>query len=153
MRTLHLLPYFSFIISSTFTFGLAQAQEKLDWVQGMELGRGYDLLSGEFREPCRAEDKVLKELYLSGISEWEFEETIDRNTLRRVLDISLSAAYKAMTTSASGKASYLTSSNIDSSKASYSALQRIIVGEENFVSSGYSYCVTKSVVGAELVAI
>lgn len=94
----------------------ALAQERLSYEQGMRPGMGYDFIDAEFKDDCLSGPETTAP-YAAVSSEWSWEETLTTSEIQKLLSISVSAAYKALMTNVSGKASFVSNTKTGESAA------------------------------------
>ncbi|WP_284448010.1 hypothetical protein [Pseudoxanthomonas mexicana] len=103
------------------------ADDLVEYRGGVTLGYGYNAFTGDFTGPCFV-GTTKSTFYDSPRGTFLWEETESLEDLRKKLNVSVSAAYKSLGSSAGGRASYLNSYNTSSSNTTIVARNRIETG-------------------------
>lgn len=101
----------------------------VDYQPGISLGYGYDALSGKFTGPCYTGSSK-PTFFAEPIGNLVWGESITRDSLRRSLNMSVSASYDGEIASASGKVSYENLFTAAKSVVTISARNNLVIGFE-----------------------
>ncbi len=103
----------------------------------MRIGMGYDFLNGEFKADCLKGNESPITPYPAVISDWTWEESVTTSDMQKSLAVSVSAAYKALPTNVSGKASFLSNVNISEYSSSFVGRQTLVKAEQVYLNDRY----------------
>ena len=125
------LSRFSVVVSALLATATAStsihAEDLVEYRAGVTLGFGYNALTGEFTGPCFT-GTTKPTFYESPRGTFLWEEAESLEDVRRKLNISVSAAYKGLGSSAQGRVSYLRNYNTSASNITIVARNRIETG-------------------------
>lgn len=113
---------------------LAASEEVVEYRNGVMLGQGYNSLTGEFMMPCfTGETQSTFYNITKGKFLWQEVESLE--DINKGLNISVSAAYKGLSSGGEGKVSYLNNYKASSNNITVLARIKIETGSDALVST------------------